>query len=119
MTIRGLGNLFPIHFSMLGLIGWQLSRAGAEVASDESERLDLMRDGHAGLVRRTGQDFGYDLRRWREFLLASEGDEFGYRSPHGGFDTVDAAVRAAIDDPEFARLAVLAAAGDAAIAAQR
>jgi hypothetical protein len=117
MTIRGFGNLLPIHFSILGLIGWRLTRAGGEIARDESERLELMREGHAGLVQDTGQDFGYDLRRWREFLLAADGDEFGYRHPYG-FGTADRAVRAAIDDPDFARLAVLAAAGDAAYAAR-
>lgn len=77
--------------------------------ASEPDRVEQMRTGHADLVRTTGQDFGYDLAKWREFLLKHD-KEFGYRHPYA-FASVDRAVKAATADPEFTRLAALAAAG--------
>ena len=111
MSIPGFGNIVPIHGKILSLIGWRLSRGGSELIAPEPERIEQMRTGHADLVRTTGQDFGYDLAKWRRFLLAHD-REFGYRHPYA-FASVDRAVKAAIDDPEFARLSALAAAGGA------
>ena len=110
MSIPGFGNIMPIHGEILSLIGWRLSRGGSEVIASEPQRLEQMRTGHAQLVRTTRQDYGYDLAKWREFLLAHD-EEFGYRHPYG-FGSVDRAVRAAMADPEYARLAKLAAAGN-------
>lgn len=108
MSIPDFGRIVPIHFDILGLIGWRLSPGGSELIAFEPERLEQMRSGHADLVKSAGQDFGYDLAKWREFLLAHD-EEFGYRHPYA-FAAVDRAVRAAIADPEFARLGSLAAA---------
>jgi hypothetical protein len=69
MSIRGFGNIVPIHGQILALIGWRLSRGGAELVASGPERVEQMRTGRADLVRTTGQDFGYDLARWRDFLL--------------------------------------------------
>ena len=80
---------------------------GSELIASEPERIEQMRTGHADLVRTTGHDFGYELTKWRDFLLA-HAKEFGYRHPYA-FARVDRAVKAAIDDPEFARLGKLAA----------
>ena len=66
-----------------------------------------MRRGHAALVGTTGQDFGYDLVKWREFLVDHD-NEFGYRHRYA-FSSVDQAVEQAIADPEFSRLASIAA----------
>jgi len=109
MSIRGFGNILPIHFEILSLIGWRMSRGGSELIASEAERIEEMRTGHADLVRTTGQDFGYDLSKWRDFLIAHD-EQFGYRHPYA-FAAVDREVSAAIDDPEFARLAALAAVG--------
>ena len=109
MSIPGFGNIVPVHGEILSLVGWRLSRGGSELIVSECERVEEMRTGHAGLVRMTGQDFGYDVGKWRDFLLKHD-EEFGYRHPYA-FATVDRAVKAAIADPEFTRLAELAAAG--------
>jgi hypothetical protein len=105
MSIPGFGNIMPIHGAILSLVGWQLTRGRSFIPKDENERLTEMRSGHAELVSETGVDFGFDVNLWRELLLSAE--EFGYRHPYA-FDSVDRAVRAAIADPEFARLRTLA-----------
>lgn len=109
MSIPGFGRIVPVHGEVLSLIGWRLSRGGSELIASEPDRVEEMRTGHADLVRTTRQDFGYDLQKWRDFLLVHD-KEFGYRHPYA-FASVDRAVMAAIADPEFIRLAELAAAG--------
>jgi len=109
MSIPGFGNILPIHGHILALIGWRLSRGGSELVRSEPQRLEQMRSGHAELVRLTRQDFGYDLAKWREFLLAHD-EAFGYRHPYA-FASVDRAVKAALSEADFPRLAELAAAG--------
>ena len=93
---------------MLSLAGWHVEINESYVLKDEQERLEKMAHGHAELVAETTVDFGYDLAAWRELLLTF--DEFGYQHPYA-FNIVDDAVRAAIADPEFPRLAALAAIG--------
>ena len=62
-----------------------------------------MRGGHDALVQTTGKDFGYDLRKWRRFLLW-HGRDFGYMHPYI-YKAVDDVVRKAINDAEFRQLA--------------
>lgn len=109
MSIHRFGNVTPAQGEMLGLIGWSLSRGRSTLVSDESGRIEQMRKGHAELVRMTGQDFSYDLAKWRNFLLG-RGDQFEYGHPFA-FARVDQAVNEAISDPEFARLGALAKVG--------
>ena len=92
---------------MLTLIGWHLSLGNSEIVEDAKKRIHVMRQGHDMLVNDTGTDFGYDLVRWREFLL--EHEEYGYTFPYA-FDVVDEEVRRAISDPEFQQFALAAAA---------
>jgi hypothetical protein len=110
MTIPRFGRSMPVHGEILRLIGWDLSRGESELISDEAERVEMMRQGHAELVRKTGEDYGFDLVKWRTFLLQPP-DRFGYRHPYA-FATVDQEVRRAIDDPKFGRMAATAATGD-------
>lgn len=69
MSIPGFGNIVPVHGEILSLIGWRLSRGSTELVASEPQRIEQMRAGHANLVRTTGRDFGYDLAKWRDFLL--------------------------------------------------
>jgi hypothetical protein len=110
MSIPGFGNIMPIHGEVLALIGWRISRGGSRLITSRAERLQEMRRGHANLVRNTGHDFGYDLAKWRAFLVAHD-KEYGYRHPYA-FASVERAVKAAIADPDFLQLAELAAIGD-------
>ena len=98
MTIPRFGRTVPIHGAILNLIGWRLSRTGSHLIEDRADRLEKMRSGRVRLVEATGQDFGYDLGRWREYLL--EHDEHGYRHPYA-FSRVDEEVRSALGDPLF------------------
>lgn len=83
------------------MIGWHLSRGGAQLIADDSERIAKMRAGLRELTAETGQDFGYDLAAWREYLLANSDS---YNHPYA-FARVDKVVNEAIVDPDFARLA--------------
>jgi hypothetical protein len=110
MSVPRFGNIMPVHGEVLRLIGWDLSRGSSELITDESERVEMMRQGHAELVRQTGVDYGFDLARWRTFLLQPP-DRFGYRHPYA-FAWVDHEVRRAVDDPKFRQIAAIAATGD-------
>ena len=44
-------------------------------------RLESMRQARVRLHRLTGQNFGYDLAGWHEFLVHSP-DDYGYRHPY-------------------------------------
>ena len=113
MTIPGFGNIVPIQGDLLMMIGWELTRAGAKLIAAEPQRIEQMRRGHAELVRTTGEDFGYDLTKWRDFLMRHD-KAYGYRHPYA-FKSVDRAVKAAIEhDTDYRRLAVQAADGDEA-----
>ncbi len=109
MTMDHFGKVMPIHIDVLELIGWDVSMEETKLIKSEAKRIECMRTGHANLVRATRQDYGYDLVKWRDFLMLYD-KEFGYCHPYA-FDGVDEAVRAAIADPTFARLAALAAEG--------
>ena len=101
------GNAMSVHFAALMLAGYDLDADTAECAvfaKSESQRLAMMRLGHAELVNITGMDCSYDLAQWREYLMEFS-DECGhYKHPYA-FDVVDTAIQRAISDPEFQRLA--------------
>jgi hypothetical protein len=108
MSIARFGRIVPIQGAMLELIGWHLGRGKSTIISQDNKRVEVMRRGRRRLVWLTGQDFKYDLDRWRRYLLTSKS---GYRHPYA-FEVVDPAVRAAISDPTFKRVAILAAEGE-------
>jgi hypothetical protein len=97
MTMRGFGNVMPIHIAVLQLAGYVVDYRAKRIrpAVGDRERKRTMREGLADLRESTGRDFGYDLAAWREHLLSDE--ESGYLHPYA-FDNVDAAVREAIGD---------------------
>jgi hypothetical protein len=106
MTNPVFGRAMPIHFTILQFIGWHVG-LDTRILANESERIAKMRTGHSELCQKTGQDFGYDLAKWREFLIERD-KEFGYTHAYA-FGSVDKEVRRAIADPEFIRLAKCAA----------
>ncbi len=61
------GRVTPLQMMVL-FLGGETLYEGAAPPTDE-ERLEVMRQGRAGLRRSTGQDFGYDLGAWHRFLL--------------------------------------------------
>ena len=107
MTIPAFGRCVPVHIYMLRMAGYDLRQLKQTVTSDEQTRLAQMREGHQSLVKMTGHDFGFDLKRWREYLLA-DGKEHGYKHPYA-FSNVDKAIQSVIRDASFQRWADLAA----------
>jgi hypothetical protein len=106
MTIPGWGQVTPAQMYVLMLAGHVLHRRPVEPGKVESDegRLRTMALGRARLRKWTGQDFGYDLRRWHEHLLADE--TTGYSHPHA-WDTVRPAIERSLSDPDRERLVAL------------
>jgi hypothetical protein len=100
MTIPGWGRVTPLQMGMLGLAGHDLDN---QEPSEEERRIAIAR-GRSFLVRMTGQDFGYDLNRWHEYLLESHSAQ--YRHPYA-WRAVRPAVERAIEDSERLRLVAI------------
>jgi hypothetical protein len=64
-------RMTPSQIDMWLLLG---ERPGMLPEWDLKERI---RRGHAGLVKMTGKDFGFDPRRWHDYLRETK--EGGYR----------------------------------------
>lgn len=105
MSLHRFGNVVPIQMDMLSLIGYRLGRGYSGLDIPKEERLANMREGLEALRRETGQDYGYDVKAWHEYLVIYA-EEHGYTHPWG-FDRVRQAVEEAIADPEWHRLASL------------
>jgi hypothetical protein len=97
MTMRGFGEVMPIHIFMLQLAGYVVDDRGKRIraAVSEEERQRTMREGLEELCDWTEEDFGYDLAAWREYLL--EDEESGYTHSYA-FNNVDPAILEAIAD---------------------
>lgn len=88
MTIRSFGRA--------GLAGYAWDQQACDLLPATGEvRLAAMREALQILRKTTGADLGYDLRAWREFLIA-HGAEFGYT--HSYAYQPDRAVLAALED---------------------
>jgi hypothetical protein len=105
MTVPYWGRILPTQIHILRLAGHVLLRAhagrGPYIGTDE-ERLESMAQGRSDLVRSTGQDFGYDLRAWHDYL--TQHAELRYDYGYGG-DSVPSAVETALTDSHHIRLA--------------
>ena len=105
MTVPRFGRITPIQGHLLGLAGFQLSRAGARIPEDDSELADTMRDALRELRRLCAADFGCNLVAWREYLMCPEAKHLGYaREP--GFGELDEAIIAAASDSRRKRVVI-------------
>jgi len=97
MTLPDFGKVLPIHIAMLQLAGYVMDYDQRRVRAplNDEERSASMREGLSRLRQWTGQDFGYDLSAWRQFLVQS--GTHGYRHPNA-FQTVDPAILEAAAD---------------------
>ncbi len=97
MTMRGFGRVVPIQIAMLQLAGYVPDYRDKRIrpAAGEAERKRTMREGLEELRESTGQDFGYDLAAWRDYLMSDE--ENGYTHPYA-FKSVDPAILEAVAD---------------------
>jgi hypothetical protein len=106
MTVPNWGRITPTQGDMLMVAGHVLRPyrfVPPGTAEQDQDRLAAMKTGRERLRRRTGHDCGYDLARWHELLLGSEGDEWGYRHPYA-WSAVRLAIEQAIADPDRIRL---------------
>ena len=87
---------------MLSQIGYRLGREHSSLDIPEEERLANMREGLASLRLETGQDFGYDLAAWHDYLVVFD-EEHKYTHPYC-FNEVCHAVELAIADLDWPRL---------------
>jgi hypothetical protein len=97
MTMRGFGNVVPIQIAMLRLAGYVVEYRGKRIrpAASDRERRRTMREGLEELRETTGQDFGYDLAAWRDYLMRDT--DHGYTHPYA-FQNVDPAILESIAD---------------------
>lgn len=114
MTLRPFGRVVPIQIDVLALAGYCANyRPGDRsitLGADDAARKRSMKRGRSALRRTTGQDFGYDLAAWVNYLEAHPDQGFTHAYAHAG---VARAVREAIADADFQRLAAELAAEEA------
>ena len=86
---------------MLGLIGYQTDLLQRRIVrrSELEAKTRAIKLGHQQLVEMTGRDFGYDVAKWREFML-QHNEEYGYKHPYA-FKAVDRAIVDAIRDADL------------------
>jgi len=65
---------------MLGLVGYRVSRAEVTLQIPDDEWMTNIRNGRDTLRDLTGEDFGYDLSAWHNFLAANK--KHGYTHPY-------------------------------------
>jgi len=97
MTIPGWGRLTPLQAHMLNLAGHVLENPDAP---PDAKRKAIAR-GRWELKRQTGQDFGFDIRQWHEYLIEFEEDH--YCHPYA-WRTVRPAIEASFEDPQRSQL---------------
>ncbi len=102
MTVPHWGRVTPVQGFMLMLAGHVLHRLHESgMVEPDQERLDAMRQGRKALCQLTGQDFGFDLARWHEYLLSD--NRHGYKHPYAG-RVVKRAIEEALHDQDRLRL---------------
>ena len=110
MTMRSFGKAMPIHLDMLSLVGYESVGRDMQPAVNLNARKRAMLSGLHSLRKTTDADFGYDVQLWREYLIEA-GNEHDYTHPWA-FSGVDAAVLAALDDPDVIAALDLMSQGD-------
>lgn len=81
MTLPNFGKILPVQGYLLELTGYVLTRKEGPVIRLTGKKLDKAKEkARNDLVRLTGQDFGYDVDRWYEFLILGG---FGLTHPFG------------------------------------
>ena len=85
-------RLLPLQIDMFQLCGeWM-----PFVEPDELTLSQRLVDAHQSLVQQTGQDFGYDLNAWHDYLC--DGDGYKWSNKHL---SIASAIRGALTNPEW------------------
>ena len=76
MSMGSFGSVTPVQSYMIMLAA--IDSDIVQVRHDDDFYLDLMTRGRAALVRMLGQDFGYDLLAWHNYLMSDERLRYRY-----------------------------------------
>ena len=109
MTVPNYGRTTPLQSDMLAL-GGVLCGVPENQWSDE-DRLQAMQHARESLRADTGEDFGYDISAWHQFLLQSENHKDEYMF-HYAWRAVEPKVMELINDPDRQRLLAIAENGE-------
>ena len=89
---------------MLALAGVDDSIDRVEIEFSDEERISAITWGRRLLQNMTGEDFGFDLASWRNFLLTNDdNNKFGYNHPYA-FKNVDEEIQRSLLDASRERL---------------
>lgn len=105
MSVPRFGRVTPLQGDVLNLGG--IACGVPEDLMQDSDRVTAMQEARDSLRKETGEDFGFDLSKWHEFLVTSPkfSEEYTF---HFAWKSVCKAVEERISDPERLRLAALA-----------
>ena len=101
MTVPKFGRITPLQGCMLAL-GGEVVHTLDDATHDE--RIQAMLKARSNLKLLTGQDFGYDIQKWHDYLLSSSHRE-QYTFPYA-WKSVHRKVLELFDDPR--RLSLIA-----------
>lgn len=111
MTIRNFGYITPLQMAILMMCGLRLTRerGTSELLYSPEETLTIaaMNEGRLILRKITGEDFGFSLSAWHDFLSTDETFKKQYLWPRT-WESVSRAVMKSIKDPDRLRMEELA-----------
>lgn len=105
MKKLSLGKFTPLQADVLDLGG--VVCGVLEDLVKEQDRINAMRQALKSLQKRTGQDFGYDIEKWHQFLQTSDefSEEYTFKYAWGA---IPKAVNELLTDEDRLRLVELA-----------
>jgi hypothetical protein len=111
MTQKSFGQIVPLQGGMLFLAGYGPSGAEGirdlEKKHDDPEIIAWMQEGRKTLRKLTGQDHGFSLMRWHDFLMNDAKESASYMRPRT-WPAVERAISAELGNADRGRLEALA-----------
>lgn len=80
MTIGGVGKPVPSQLYLMLLAGLVITGRRRAIVPSAEDIAQSKAEGYRALCRMTGQDLGYDVERWYEFLITGN---YGLTHPYG------------------------------------
>jgi len=109
MSVPVFGRVTPLQADMLG-IGGVICGVPDDLVQ-EQDRIKTMKKSREMLRKETGEDFGFDISAWHEFLLNSDAHREEYTF-HYAWEAVCPKINELIDDQDRQRLVALAEGND-------
>ena len=105
MRTYGLGRMRSLQVDVLDL-GGALCGVPSDIAKEE-DRIEAMRQALQSLKEETGEDFGYNIEKWHNYLQSSDEFKKAYTF-RSGWDEVCAGVKELVADKDHSRRVELA-----------